>query len=130
MSRWFDGQFEEGDVRRTAADLLDKANKEDLTKEDLKLMGDAYGDMCNMVLVKMKQLFEDKNPMTPLAIQYLAKFLSPEELKEKLVRYYDYHSSFMDVMMTLLLIRDVEYTGNVKEPFEVDFTKGTTSHVK
>ncbi len=129
MSEWFDGQFEEGDPRHTAVDLLNKENDK-FTDEDIKLMGNAYGDMCNMILVKMKQLLEDRNPMAPLAIQYLAKSLPPEELKDKLVKYYNYHSSFMDVMMTLLLVRDVEYRGNVKDPFVVDFKEGTTSHVK
>lgn len=127
---WFDGQFEEGDVRKTAGDLLKKLNEEGHSQELWDRLKDAYGGMCEMILVKMKQLLEHKNPTAPLAVQYLAKPLSRDETGKGLTEYYTYHAEFMDVMMTLLLIRTVEEYGTVKEPFAINFQKGTTSHVE
>lgn len=127
---WFDGQFEEGDLRKTAGDLLHKSNEGELDQESKREMMNAYGGMCEMILSKAKDLIEHNNPTGPLVIQYLSLPLSLDDVGKAMTEYYTYHAEFMDVMMTLLMIRTVEAYEPVKNPFVVDFQKGTTSHVE
>lgn len=131
MNQWFDGQFEDGDVRRTVSDLLHTVCEEGgWTDVTAKKMTEAYGHLCEMALVKAQELFKNHNPTAPLVKEYLETPLSFDETRDKLDIYYTYHTAFMDIMMTLLLIRQVEEVGRTKRPFSIDFQRGVQTNAE
>lgn len=107
--------FEDGDLRAKVLEYLDK---DELAEEDVPKVSELYRELCMMCFEKLKDLV-DSNPYRYLALVILTKPIPPKDLSDLYSKVHSEYGEFVDLLISVLLMRRLEKRGSVESPFTV-----------
>lgn len=116
--------YEEGDIRRDAADILETISERALNEEEAEKAAKIYLELIDCCFAKFNALLEEKNMFAALAIPFLTTKLALADADHGLRTTNEHWNGFMDLMLTIYLLRAMEKAGNASPPFAVTLEKG------
>lgn len=115
--------FHEEDPRYAAWNTLESLKTGSLTREQGEAAVEQYKELTTCVFARFKEMVDNHNMFTVEAIPYLTIKPTETEVREGMARLMNEWDTFMDLMLTVSMLRSMESAGKVDVPFTIKISQ-------